>query len=94
MGVIYYVICKTCKQSRDIDKNMGWTKPTPKTREEALNYAKNLKEQSFRSGLLLSFLIDHCGHDVELYNDYEENEENRKIVSNTCDDRVFWWGGE
>ena len=71
MGVIYYIGCKDCKTSRDLDKfyTLHFGKEVD-TREKALKYAEeDVSKDSFRCGLLLSFLSQHYGHSIVMFDD-------------------------
>lgn len=76
MGTIYSVACKDCKVVRDLDKFYGAREI--KTRAEAIEYSKELAEHvgwAFRSGLLVSFMAEHMGHDCVFFNEHSSCEE-------------------
>jgi hypothetical protein len=79
MGMLYYIGCKDCKVKRDLDKfyTLSFGDGID-TRKKALTYADNdIKKDSFRCGLLVSFLQKHKGHNCIVFDEqydtlYEE----------------------
>ncbi len=84
MGVIHYVACKQCKVKRDLDK--FYTFPNPMSREEALEFSKQVKKDSFRFGLLIGFMGTHMGHECVMTSDLEWGNE----YDNYENDTNFW----
>lgn len=77
MGVIYFVGCKDCKIRRDLDKfyTLSFGKNVL-DRKSALKYSEeDIKKDSFRASLLLSFLSQHYGHNIIMFDDYSMEEE-------------------
>ena len=69
MGTLYYVGCHDCKVFRDLDK--FYTMLTPvENRADALVFAGDIKKDSFRAGLLVSFLWKHRGHNCTVFNEH------------------------
>ena len=68
MGVIYHVACKQCKVTRNLDK-FYTTIGNPQDRDEALEFCKRIEGDSFRAGLLVSFMGAHMGHECVLIDD-------------------------
>jgi len=68
MGVIYHVACKQCKVKRDLDK-FYTALGNPQDRDEAVEFSDRIKEDSFRAGLLVSFMGAHMGHNCVLIDD-------------------------
>ena len=71
MGTCYYVICRDCKVSRDLDKFYSMLQMVH-NRCEALALASDMKGDSFRSALLASFLYEHRGHNCTICSEYED----------------------
>jgi len=71
MGTIYYVGCRDCNVFRDLDKFQAMSSGVD-TREKAIEYATKIKKDSFRCGLLVSFLADHMGHSCVVFTDRNE----------------------
>ena len=94
MGTIYSVACKECKVVRDLDKFYTPRKITD--RADALQFSEEVKDDSFRAGLLLSFMSEHRGHECVFFCEHDavsdeldpfENENGYK------EDRDFWKEG-
>ena len=71
MGTIYYIGCNDCKVRRDLDKFYTSSFGSGiDTREKALEYAKkDIEKDSFRCGLLVSFLQKHKGHNCVMFDE-------------------------
>lgn len=68
MGVIYSVSCRDCKVTRDLDKFYGCRSIS--NRKEALLLSEDIKSRdSFRAGLLASFMAAHMGHNCTVFTD-------------------------
>jgi hypothetical protein len=87
MGTQYYVGCNDCNVKRDIDKKMDWVSKTPCSRESALRFSERIAHEPFRVGLLLSFLLDHNGHDVTVFSEHTELE---SLINMREEDVDFW----
>jgi hypothetical protein len=94
MGTIYSVACKKCKVVRNLDK--FYTPRKIADRAEALQYSEEVETDSFRAGLLPSFMSEHQGHDCVFFSEHDavsdeldpyENENGYK------EDRNFWKEG-
>lgn len=68
MGTIYYVACKDCKVTRDLDKFYNHT--PVKTRGDALELGKRIADNAFRPALLVSFMSEHFGHDCVFFSEH------------------------
>jgi hypothetical protein len=93
MGVIYSVACKTCKVTRDLDKFYSSDTYEVETRGQALKYRKEIEKDSFRAGLLVSFMAKHKGHDCVFFNEHSECEEDLDPFENEhgyIEDTNFW----
>lgn len=89
MGVIYFVGCKKCGIYRDLDKfyTLHFCGEI-KDRKKALELAdKEVKKDSFRCALLLSFLSQHYGHDIVLFDDCGDFFEYTEMKEENID---FW----
>ncbi len=93
MGVIYSVACKECKVVRDLDKFYGAREISD--RKEALDYGEFLagsKRESFRSGLLVSFMAEHIGHDCVFFNEHSGcQEELEPFFDNDYKEDFDYW---
>lgn len=87
MGVEYSIACQDCKIQRDLDKFYS-SISNVKNRQDALNYCEKIEKDSFRVGLLVSFLNDHIGHNVVFYN--ENFEESYGEYAKYKDDVDYW----
>lgn len=86
MGVIYSVACKTCRKWRDLDKLV-----TPGTVEDhygALEYAATIRKRTYNPALLISFMVDHMGHDCTLINDGDSAFDD--LLDGYEEDEGFW----
>ncbi len=70
MGTIYYVGCRDCKIIRDLGK--FYTMRVIENKEEALEFSKDIQMDSFRVGLLVSFLYEHEGHNCTVFDEHAE----------------------
>lgn len=70
MGVIYSVACKTCKVTRDLDKY--YEARSVDSRDDALKLTDELSKKSFRTALLVSFMVDHAEHDCVFFNEHSD----------------------
>ena len=68
MGIIYSVSCKQCKVTRNLDK-FYTCRDSVQTRDDALEYMKEISEDSFRAGLLVSFMGEHMDHECVLFSE-------------------------
>lgn len=91
MGVIYHVACKQCKVMRDLDK-FYTALGNPQSRDEALEFADRIKDDSFRAGLLVSFMGAHMGHECVLSNDTHWNLEGIYDYEDYTEEDHFWKG--
>ena len=66
MGVVYYVGCRKCKVSRDLDKLRI---PVVASQAEARSASDQAEVHRYRTFLLASFMIEHQGHDCVMFND-------------------------
>ena len=73
MGTQYYVACMDCKIIRDLDKHMGGCEFYPYDRESAIEYCEDVKDLSFRYGLLVSFLLEHSEHRCKFFNEHDHD---------------------
>jgi len=71
MGTQFYAVCLDCKVYRDVDKHMAFCQWKIKNRQAALKFADDVANESFRSGLLLSFLLDHAAHRCNFISEHE-----------------------
>ena len=96
MGTIYYMACDRCKVIRDIDKNYSLFQ-NPENREAMRTYAKYaVSQDSFRAGLIVSFLFKHQGHPCRLTSEYDESifglyDLHDNLISDPyTEERSFW----
>lgn len=73
MGVTYFVACRSCKTFRDLDKFYTILHDV-QDRDSALEFAKRIEQDSFRAGLLISFMWAHRGHDCFVNSEFEDDE--------------------
>jgi hypothetical protein len=87
MGIIYFIGCKDCKVKRDLDKFYTSSFGSGiDTREKALEYAKKeIAKDTFRCGLLVSFLADHKDHNCVFF-----DEHNDQLYEDLKEDKNFW----
>jgi len=71
MGTVYFVGCYDCKVYRDIDKFYRLVYEV-ENREQALDFADEIKADSFRAGLLVSFMGKHMKHNCVVFNERHE----------------------
>ena len=73
MGVISYIACKECKVTRNLGKFYTYH---IKSRQEALNYAHELASgtegECFCEVLAVTFLAEHKGHNVVLFDEHSD----------------------
>ena len=93
MGIEYYVCCKDCKITRELDKFYTSDIYKVNNREDALSYSDRIKKDSFRAGLLVSFMAEHKGHDCTLFNEADRFSEEFDPYENEhgfTEDINFW----
>lgn len=74
MGTIFYVTCRDCEVTRDLDK--FYSMRTAADRADALEIANEIRERdSFSAALLASFLWAHKGHNCTVFNEHCPNAE-------------------
>ena len=88
MGTIYYVGCRDCKVVRDLDKFCTMRKV--EDRPDAIKYADEIKKDSFRAGLLVSFLWEHEGHNCVAFSEHSEPDDLNTMDGSAKNDREFW----
>lgn len=88
MGVEYYITCKDCKISRDLDKYYSATIYPVTTRQEALDFREKVKDDLFRAALLISFMGDHQDHNCVFHSEDNDTETEYK------EDTNFWQTNE
>ena len=72
MGTIYFVACRDCKVTRNLDK--FYSMQSAADRAEALDIAEGIKDRdNFRAALLVSFMWDHRGHNCTVFNEHCED---------------------
>ena len=59
----------------------------PKDRAEALDFAERMGEDSFRAGLLTSFMGEHAGHNCTIVCDMDAD-----FTDDIPEEPVNWWG--
>ena len=69
MGTIYSVTCHDCKVTRDLNK--FYSAFPVATRDEALKYCERIKKDSFRAGLLVSFMAEHQTHKCTFFSEHD-----------------------
>lgn len=71
MGIIYFVSCRDCKVTRDLDKFYAMRAATD--RAEVINIAEEIEAQhGFRAALLASFMWEHKGHNCTVFSERDE----------------------
>lgn len=92
MATEFYVGCRTCKVYRDLDK--FWRMQiSVNNREDALKYAEEMQEDSFRAGLLVSFMGEHMGHDCVAFDEHQTRimkEFNKDLTGENKESDIFW----
>lgn len=73
MGTIYSIACKECKVTRSLNK--FYTAYGIDDREEALKYCEEIEKDSFRAGLLVSFMAEHMEHECVFFNEHSACQE-------------------
>jgi hypothetical protein len=92
MGVTYSITCKDCKVTRDLDKFYTSDIYKIETREDALEYREKIEKDSFRAGLLVSFMAKHRTHECvyhsesDCLDEYEPFEDDDGFIEDTD----FW----
>lgn len=92
MGTCHAIMCKECKVYRYLDKfDLIFTRI--ESREDALEYCDEIKKDTFRAGLLVSFMGKHMGHDCMLISEHS-NEWNQHVWNDSetsfKEDADFW----
>jgi len=90
MGTIYYVGCKDCMIYRCLDKFYNMDCCDIKNRQDALEFSKTIEEDSFRAGLLVSFMAKHMGHHCVAFNDGMDDVWLNFIEHGKKEDGEFW----
>ncbi len=92
MGVIYSIACRKCMVVRDLDK-LHKTYPDVTNRDAALFCAQEITKDSFRAGLIISFMHEHKGHDCVMFDDTFDDDLEQELgefSGNTKRDGNFW----
>lgn len=80
--------------ARDLDKITKGPLRAVKNRQDALTFADEIPQDSFRIGLLASFVYEHQGHDCVMFNDTavfpKEIEQLNPFFGKTKEDGNFW----
>ena len=71
MGTIYCVGCYDCNIHRDLGKFYKLVYQI-ETRDDALEFAHDIGDDSFRAGLLVSFMGKHQGHKCVVFSEHDE----------------------
>jgi hypothetical protein len=71
MGVDYAISCKDCKITRDLGKFKSWNFMGIKNKSDAINCHDNFNNNSFSESLIISFIVEHKGHNVVLSHDVD-----------------------
>ncbi len=93
MGVVYSVACKVCKVTRDLDKFYTADLHEVESRKQALEFKDKICDDSFRAGLLVSFMGKHIGHECVFFNEntgYEEELDPFENKHGYVEDMDFW----
>lgn len=86
MGLLCYVVCRRCKVYRPLDKFYTMFEDVP-DRQAALEFRKEVERDSFRAGLLVSFMWKHREHNCFVC------DENMEFVLDAFDEEdVDYWG--
>ena len=72
MGTLYYVGCYDCEVYRDLDKFYTMLELV-ENRGDALKFGEQIKKDSFRAGLLVSFMWKHRGHNCTVFSEHMEH---------------------
>jgi len=91
MGLIYAIACRTCKITRDLDQFYTSDGDKVETSQQALDYKSHIEKDSFRAGLLVSFMAKHMGHDCVLF--HENSDCSEELDPYFCEyksDFDFW----
>lgn len=91
MGTLYSVGCYDCHIHRNLDKFYRLEYEV-ETREEAISFSDDIKNDSFRAGLLVSFMGKHKGHKCVVYSEHDEEiwEHFEPEFRRANDDYDFW----
>ena len=92
MGTISSIACRQCRVTRDLDKfYMG---DSVKNRDDALKLAETMevKGQAFRAALVVSFMVEHAGHDCVYFHENMscEDELDPDCGSDYASDVDYW----
>ena len=71
MGVEYYIGCRKCGDTRIVSKIAALALKKVVSRKDASEYDELVKKNSFRAGLIVSFMMKHIGHDCYMYSDHD-----------------------
>ncbi len=74
MSTDYFIGCMDCKIVRHLDSFYTMALSDVKGREDALKLADELKKDSFRSALLISFMYEHKGHNCTVFSEHDDVE--------------------
>ncbi len=68
MGTLYYVACRDCKVTRELDKFYDLT--PVENKKEAIELSERL--DTYRASLLVSFMAEHSGHNCTVFSEHSE----------------------
>ncbi len=89
MSTDYFVACKTCKVVRGLDTFYTSDIYPVENRQQALEFADRIKNDSFRAGLLVSFMGKHKNHEIVFFTEHDR-------IAEECDPYFGFYeeGGE
>ena len=92
MGVEYSVTCKDCKVTRNLDKFYTSSIYPVEDRKDAESFSNKIKDDSFRAGLLVSFMAKHEGHNCVFFMEGNKVEEelDPNYENDYAEDTDFW----
>lgn len=89
MGTLYFVACDKCKVYRDLDKFYTMSNGPINTRSELEKFSEEIKKDSFRSAILISFMWKHESHNCFIV--YEHSARCEELYESFTEvDEHFW----
>jgi hypothetical protein len=93
MSVDYFVACKKCKTVRSLDVFYASDIYPVENRKDAIEFAGRMEKDSFKAGLLVSFMGKHKGHECVLFHENSDSYDEMDPHSASNDykvDKDYW----
>lgn len=73
MSIDYFIACKKCKTVRSLDTFYASDIYPVENRNDAIEFAVRMEKDSFKAGLLVSFMGKHKDHECVLFHENSDS---------------------